>query len=233
MQRFRGAQYAADGAIRNDQLTPDGRHCHSADAEAWHIVLLGESGEVFACSRCVARRGLVPFQSLGLAHSALAICDKWGRKFRMEVERGVAEAARQGYGSGELGGWAVSPELRCSTEVLRNALSMWALLGLLSIRFSFTTATRRHCSASILRRIGGNPFVVDGEEIPHYYDPQYGCDMEALHFEVPGPRFEPWVRDLQRLLATSPVVCAAASCDENPDMTGLSRAPGINLMVHA
>ncbi len=231
MQRFRGTQYAADGAVRPDQLESDGRHCQSTDPEAWHILLLdGNSDEVLACSRCVARYGAVPFRSLGLAHSALAICDVWGRKFRMEVERGIAEAARQGFGSGELGGWAVSPDLRCSTEVLRNALSMWALLGLLGIRFSFTTATRRHCSASILRRIGGNTFTVDGEEIPHYYDPQYGCEMEALYFEVPGPRFEPWVRELQRVLATAPVLCAGHGRSGQLPMTDVST---VNLMVHA
>ena len=234
MQRFRGEQYIEDGAISRDELTADGRHYQRSDHHAWHILLLGGSGEILGCSRCVARYGMTPFSDLGVAHSALAICDKWGHKFSQAVEQGITEAAREGFGSGELGGWAISPQMRCSTEVLRNALSMWALTRLLGIKFSFTTATRRHCSASILRKIGGRSFVLDGVEIPHYYDPQYDCDMEALQFEDPIARLEPWVQELQQTLSMTPVWCAARHRGDMP--RELAEFPGdaeVDLLAHA
>jgi hypothetical protein len=81
------------------------------------------------------------------------------------------------------------------------------------------TATRRHGSSSILRRLGGRPLVIQGTELPSYYDPQYGCEMEILRFdsEEPNPRYEVWINDLSDYLQTSAVMA--------PDIPAF-RAPG-------
>jgi hypothetical protein len=50
-----------------------------------------------------------------------------------------------------------------------------------------TTATVRHCSSSILRRLGGATLEADGVTVPRYYDPRYRCDMEVLRFDSRNP----------------------------------------------
>jgi hypothetical protein len=50
-----------------------------------------------------------------------------------------------------------------------------------------TTATARHASATILRRLGGAPLEADGEMIPSYFDPRYKCQMELLRFDSRRP----------------------------------------------
>ena len=50
-----------------------------------------------------------------------------------------------------------------------------------------TTATARHGSSTILRRIGGKHLEVDGVTVPAYYDPNYRCEMEVLRFDSRAP----------------------------------------------
>ena len=71
------------------------------------------------------------------------------------------------------------------------------------------TATFRHSSAPILRRIGLSSLVAGGEELPPYYDPNYGCRMEVLQFDSrrPAAKYENWVAALAADLAHAPVVC--------------------------
>ncbi|MGA3028415.1 MAG: hypothetical protein ABSF98_27020 [Bryobacteraceae bacterium] len=217
-QRFRGRIYVEDGAVSPGELTPDGRHHQASDLQGWHILAVDDSTSVHGCARCICRTGKVPFSELAVGRSAIAMSDKWGNKVRRVMEDTLDEVIQDGHAFGELGGWAIAPQLRCTTEMMRIALSTWALVRLLGIHFLFSTATRRHCSASILRKLGGRPFVVDGTEIPHYYEPRYGCDMELLRFDDfddPPPLFEPRVQEFQNWLATAPVLCGAPRPREN------------------
>ena len=50
-----------------------------------------------------------------------------------------------------------------------------------------TTATVRHCSSRILRRLGGAQLEIDGTIVPPYYDPHYDCTMELLRFDSSRP----------------------------------------------
>jgi hypothetical protein len=71
------------------------------------------------------------------------------------------------------------------------------------------TATFRHSSALILRRIGLTTLQVDGQEIPPYQDSQYGCLMQVLRFDSrsPNPKYREWIASLMYDLAMAPVVC--------------------------
>ena len=212
MQRLRGQIYLEDGAIRNDQLTSDGRHEQAADHESWHLLAVGADGVVQGCARYRGYAEPVLFEKLGVARSAMAICDKWGTRLRRGIEADIATAHSRGISYVEVGGWALTQDLRCSTEALRIALAAWALARVLGGCIGVTTATRRHCSASILRKIGGQSLQVDNQELPHYFDPAYGCEMEILRFDsdAPNPRFEAWVEQWVRHLSTVPVLCASA-----------------------
>src|SRR5437016_6010409 len=71
---------------------------------------------------------------------------------------------------GEVGGWAVAEEHRWTLEPLRIILAAYGLGQLLGGCAGVATATMRHKSASILRRIGLNSLRWDGAELPPYYD---------------------------------------------------------------
>lgn len=235
-QRFRGRMYLEDGAINSSDLTPDGRHHQASDLQGWHILTVGDSASVQGCARCTCQTGRVSFSDLTVGTSALAMSDKWGNKVRRAMEETLDGVVQRGHAYGELGGWAIAPHLRCTTEMLRIALSTWALVRLLGIHFLFSTATRRHCSASILRKLGGRPVVVDGTEIPHYYEPRYGCDMELLQFDRlhdPFPLFERQVQEFRDRLAMVPVICGAPERGRNrPAVTDFSLERELDLIAH-
>ncbi len=59
----------------------------------------------------------------------------------------------------ELGGWAVSERARGTAAPLALALAVWAFSRRGRGALGLTTATYRHCSATILKRLGGRSGV--------------------------------------------------------------------------
>ncbi|HEY2016105.1 MAG TPA: hypothetical protein VGH38_21530 [Bryobacteraceae bacterium] len=110
---------------------------------------------------------------------------------------------------GEVGGWAVAESHRWTLEPLRIILATYGLLQLLGGCSGVATATFRHSSAMILRKIGLTSLESDGAELPPYYDPNYRCHMEVLRFDsrFPNPKYREWVSELAASLASAPVIC--------------------------
>ncbi len=67
-------------------LTSDGRHRLVDDDSGWHILSLGEDGQVTACLRYLDERHSAGFRGLWVSHSALARCPRQGWKLRMAVQ---------------------------------------------------------------------------------------------------------------------------------------------------
>lgn len=208
LQRLRGQTYLNDGAIDRSDLAADGRHVQEVDERAWHLVSMNGRGEISGCARYIAHPQGVRFADTTVSHSPLSQAPEWGPSFRKAVESEIELAGRLGVDYVEVGGWALTSELRCTSEALRIALGMFSLARLLGGCIGLTTATLRHCSASILRRIGGQALSWNGTAIPGYFDPHYDCEMEVLRFESsrPNPRFEPWIEDLRRHMSAVPVI---------------------------
>ena len=210
MQCFRGANYLKDGAITEQSLDSEGRHRTDADLQSWHVLMLNGHGDVCGCSRYSKQPISEDFENLAVGRSALAQSDQWGSKLRDAVERERQKAAMEDSSFVEVGGWAISENLRCSTEAIRIALATFALGRALGGCIGVTTATVRHSSANLLRRLGGQPLSVDNMELPKYFDPEYECEMEILRFDssAPNPKFAPWVEEIRMNMATVPVVAA-------------------------
>ncbi len=208
LQRLRGRLYLADGAIVPGQLTADRRHRLPGDEQAWHVLALDECGEVAGCSRYLAYPNTVPFHKLTVRGSALATSLEWGQLFRAAVAEEMEQARRRGVAYVEVGGWALSPKMRRTREALRIALATFGLARALGGCIGITTATRRHCSSDILRRIGGRSLHIDRVDLPAYYDRQYGCDMEVLRFDSihANPRVDSWVNDFCAHWLKAPVI---------------------------
>ena len=226
MQRFRGAAYANDGAIRPDELTADGRHKMDVDEQSWHVLSLDERGRVCACLRYLDESCAADFNDLWVRHAAMAN-SPMGPRFRQAVEQQMAESRRMRLGFGEVGGWAVAENRRGSLEPLRIILATYALLELLGGCTGVATATVRHSSSTILRRIGLQPMFADGVELPPYFDAGYGCQMEVLRFDsrFPNPKYRGWVAEFSSSLMETPVVCRQGTRSNPQAVVGRSLMP--------
>lgn len=160
-----------------------------------------------ACFRFIEEGATAAFDSLWISHCGLAKDAKWGRKLRMAVLTEMENAARQGLTFGEVGGWAVAPERRWTCEAVRTVMAAYALLQLLGGSICVATATFRHNSAGVLQRMGLEPLDCRGDELPPYYDPAYGCEMQALRFDsrAPNSKYLGWCLELQSHLQDAPV----------------------------
>ena len=127
LQRFRGNIYLQDGAVRASELQADGRHCVDADYSGWHVVAVDGQGEVCGCSRYRIYSPDAHFSELAVGRSALARSAMWRSALiaAIQGERDLARQKRVHFV--EVGGWAISAELRRTTEALRIALATYAL----------------------------------------------------------------------------------------------------------
>jgi hypothetical protein len=208
VQRVRGRIYLEDGALQASQLSADGKHVQGADYDSWHLMVVDGNGEVQGCARYRHLTGNIGFDDLGVGESWLAQSEEWGSSLRAAVQSEIARAKQCGTAFSEVGGWAIVPERRCSTEALGIAMATYSLAQLLGGCVGISTATQRHRSSAILRRIGGRSLECEGTELPSYYDPQYRCQMEVLRFDssTPDPSCRRWVEQLSKRLADVSVV---------------------------
>jgi hypothetical protein len=209
MQRLRGRVYLEDGAIREEDLTADSRHQMDSDAKCWHVLAIDAEERVTGCLRYLDEGDAQDFRSLWVSHAALARCPQLGWKLRMAVESGRERARAQRLGFGSVGGWAVAKEQRRTFEPVAVILATFGLLQLLGGCVGVATATFRHQSAAILRKIGLGPLSWSGEALPPYFDPKYGCEMEILQFDSrhPNPKYSSVVAGFSEALAQAPVIC--------------------------
>jgi hypothetical protein len=209
-QRFRGGIYLQDGAVRPQQLTDDGRHELPVDAESWHVLTLDPEGRICACLRVHQEAPGRGFERLPVSQSALTHCPDWGGKLRQAVESEIASAREAQLHFGDVGGWAIAPERRRTLEPLRTILAGYSLMQQLGGVAGIVTATCKHGSAQILRKLGLRSLQADGEVIPGYYDPHYNSEMEVLSFDSrrPNPRYKAWIAELRGVLSTAPVIRA-------------------------
>ena len=218
VQQLRGQIYLQDGAISPGQLTIDGRHHQSADYTGWHLLALDQHGDLCGCARYCHYSSFVGFQQLGVRHSAMARCPRWGSTLRAAVEAEMDAARLRHIGFAEVGGWAITEEKRFTMEALRIALATYGLAQLLGGAIGLTTATTRHHSSTILRRIGGRSLQFCNLDLPSYFDPQYRCQMEVLRFDAsrPNPAYRDAIEQLRALLATVSVIAAVPDSPEVP-----------------
>ncbi len=177
LQMLRGNVYREYDGIAAS-LLPDGRHWQHLDAISWHILLQNPDGRLVGCARY--RPIIGGFEQLACSKSALAQSPVTGPVLRSAFEQQFAIARQRGIQYGEAGAWAIESGARCSTAAVGIALMSFALAERLGGGMAITTATTRHRSSAILRRLGGTPL---GGFAP-YYEPQFSCTIEVLQFDI-------------------------------------------------
>jgi len=221
-QQLRGKAYLRDSAINPWDLSPQGRHIQPADNASWHVLMVDHNDQVTGCLRYRKHRRDVAFSELSLAKAAVSNSCNYGGLVRDAVQAQIWTAVQRELAYVELGGWAISEALRFSGDAVRMVLTVYALAELTGGALAVTTATRRHNSASILKRMGGRPLRADGLELPPYFDPRYGCEMELLEFDstAPNPQFRSLIDGHRDASSNLPVILSDVAHLESSHLTG-------------
>jgi hypothetical protein len=227
MQALRGSVYFADGAVGRAQLSPDGRYETAEDDKSWHLLTLDDRMRVTGCAWYLQHEEAVGVQDLRVRHCPLAKLSAWRSRLWKSVESEITQARRECLNYAEVGGWAVSDACRRTSEGLVLALAGFSLGRICGDCLGITTATMRHCSASILRRLGGAPLSVGGTALPSYYDPRYRCEMEILRFDSrhPSEKYTSLIEAVCEQMANVLVVARPEPALE-PEAPSESFAPG-------
>ena len=176
--------------------------------------MLDSIGRVSACVWYMEHAATAVFDQLRARHTPLASHEHWRSVLWRAVESELARARHHKLRYAEIGGWAVAEHSRCSCEGVLLALAAFSLGRIGNGTLGMTTATVRHASATILRRLGGAPLEADGAAIPLYFDPRYQCQMELLRFDsrMPSRKYERLIERLKdrlshvTVLATTPLL---------------------------
>lgn len=211
IQRMRGGIYLKDGAVQVDQLSTGGLHETPEDANSWHLVMFKEGRQPSSCVWYMEHDNTADIEQLRVRNCPLRQISRWGDTLARAVRLELASARRQRLQYAEVGGWAVAPESRCTSEGLLLALAAYSLGRVFGGALGMTTATVRHASSTILKRIGGSPLQAEGTALPPYFDPKYACHMELLRFDSrrPNPKFALLIELLRYQLRNVEVVAAS------------------------
>lgn len=213
LQRLRGSVYLRDGALRESQLTSDGRHETPEDEKSWHLLVTDDQGSVAGCIWYLEHEDRPALEELRVRECPLVHQDEWRDKLRSAVESETARAQREAIAYAEVGGWAVECRTRCLSAGLLLVLGTYSLSQLVGGALVIATATVRHSSAKILRRLGGSHLEADGCAVPSYYDPRYDCEMELLRFDTrrPTAKYADAVRGLRKQLMNVEVIASGSA----------------------
>ena len=209
MQRLRGGIYLQDGAISQQQLI-GGRHQTPEDEKSWHLLMLDSQAQVTSCVWYLEHDSRVSIDSLRARNCPLALHTGWSERFFDAVGGELARARRLGMRFAEVGGWAVTPQHRCKSEGLLLALAAYSLGRVSGGALGLTTATVRHASSTILRRLGGSHLASADGPVPAYFDPRYNCEMELLRFDSrrPATKFSALIDSLKDKLTVVQVIAS-------------------------
>jgi hypothetical protein len=219
MQRLRGSIYLHDGALTREQLSGDGLHQTPEDQASWHFLFMNPSERrVSSCMWYREHSNAVSVEQLRVWNGPLMRLQGWRGKVVRGIESDLRRARQEFVHYAEAGGWAVCEESRCTPEGLMLPLGAYALSRIFGGGLGLATATFRHSSASILRRLGLSPLEADGSSVPPYFDPKYDCQMELLRFDTrrPNPKYLGAIEMFMQQLTSVPVIARHAAAIVRP-----------------
>jgi hypothetical protein len=208
MQALRAQVYLADRAIQESDLDQHGRHVVECDHESWHLLAVDTAEKPVGCLRLFLHPRDVRCDSLRFYRATLAYGREWAPKVASAIEAELRRAAAHDQAIVEIGGWAVAKQFRHTTTALKLVLGTFAWAQIIGGCRGIGTATVRNHSSSILRRVGGSRLKSAAVEIPAYYDPAHGCEMEILRFDEPAPAFVKLVSEIREQLKTASTIGA-------------------------
>jgi hypothetical protein len=198
--QLRGSIYLADGAIRDEDLSPEGCFWHPLDDSSWHMLMVDDDDEVVATLRLsmhpldpASRKGGLPHIGKSLDRNSE---NPWNSRLRAErFLAGLSLAHGQKRPKFFIvGGWAADPAGGAGHAGAELALSVWAITRHTDAAGALCIATERHDAHGQLVRTGARPIpAVAKQEM--YFDSDYGCKVGLLGFSVFDER-----RSLRRIV---------------------------------
>jgi hypothetical protein len=204
VQRFRGRVYVADRAIPASALDEKGRHSQDYDFENYHLCLRSLEGQIRGCFRLRLHELAAEVRDLKLYEVIERMpCDLAERCLSALISL-FESSSREGLRIGEVGGWAIDEQLRHHCAATLLPFAAWSLYQIVGNALVVASATTRHHSSAILKRIGGFALMNGSKELPRFMDDFHGCEMELLGFDSrrPHPKYEKVVADLKSFLLT-------------------------------
>lgn len=207
MQRLRGSVYSRDGAISKDDLK-QGLHQTAEDARSWHLLMRDAREGVSACIWYLEHPQSPSIHDLRMRHCPLVSAEHSRDGLRSAIGVELQQARREKVAYAEVGGWAVSQRSRCTPESLMLILATFSLSRVMGGALGLATATVRHSSAAILRRLGLAQLDIAGVGGSAYFDARYNCEMELLRFDTrrSSPKYDGLIEMLKDRLADVAVV---------------------------
>jgi hypothetical protein len=210
VQKLRADIYVHDGAITPSDLR-DGLHQTPEDERSWHLLIRNREGDISSCAWYMDHETPATFDKLRVRTCPLGQDPERRADFESAVQGELERARREGLRFAELGGWAVSKHCRCTSEGLLLALASYSLGRTLGPALGLTTATVRHSSSTILRRLGGSYLRHGADIVAPYFDPHYDCQMELLRFDSrkPSPKYGEMIERVHQRISGVTVVAPA------------------------
>jgi hypothetical protein len=232
-QRLRGNIYLEEGAIHEEQLS-GGCHQTAEDEKSWHFLMLNQEQQVEACVLYLEHDRGVRFEDTRAVISPLTQDRETRQTLWRAVESELTRARRERLQFVELGGWAASQKSRGTAGPLALVLALWGFSRRSGGALGMTTATFRHCSATILKRLGGSRFEINGTQLPPYFDARYGCMMELLRFDSrrPNPKYLGLIDQVRDGLANFNVIARPSAIESLTPAHAMSLGP-ISAAAHA
>lgn len=213
LQHLRGSCYVEDGAIPVSLLDREGRFPMSRDQDSWHLLLL-QDDQVVGCVRYLVHDLAVQYHDLVISRSQIAKDSKWQTIVQRAIQADLVSAREHRLRYLEIGGWALAHHCRHTRAALDLLVGSFALGSLWGGCLGCCTATVRHASSSMLRRLGGQSLTYRDAVVPVYYDQAYKCEMELLRFDYrkPAARYISLIQLLQQRLSRARVTTREEDC---------------------
>jgi hypothetical protein len=215
VQRFRGRVYIADGALPPSALDEEDRHYQEFDFENYHLCLRDTEQQLRGCFRLRLHEPTVEIRDLALHEVIERMPSRLGTLCHGALASLFALSQKEQVGIGEVGGWAVDQELRHRRASILLPFAAWSLYEIIGHAIVLATATNRHHSSTILKRIGGFTLMRREGPLPCFMDDFYNCGMELLGFDSrkPHPKYEEIVADLKDFLLTKVYTLPVPQCN--------------------
>lgn len=189
LQRFRGAVYRSEGFLRAQDLDRAGRHYSALDRKRWHLLVVDPADAIKACVSLRFYDEVPSVQRLAL-HEMLhrSTGPRFGT-YQQAVEQLINQSSTEGLKFGEVGGWAVSHDVRNGAATVATILAAWSLPRIFGRNESIWVATvgKGKRAERILTRMGGFRLGDSQNPLPSFFDAGYNSQIEILGFDSRHP----------------------------------------------
>jgi hypothetical protein len=229
LQQFRGHVYTQEGFLRRDALDRDGRHVSSLDPGRWHLLICDQQKAIKACLSLRLFDELPELEDLYVYDIVRRSAGANLLKYRHALLQMIERSRERRVMFGEVGGWAVSPDVRNGAATVTTVLGAWALMRFVGEWIGVATVGKGRKAERVLSKLGGFRLPEGDGFLPHFFDSDYNSNIEILAFDSrqPCPEAIEAIHCLRRRLMDARIYAATPAI---PDSLLRNRAIAISVL---